>query len=435
MLLLSGALCAGCVVGQEGAGEDTNADSSKLATILDFEFDGEVVIHWYDDPVAAIKTQFLYTVGQLNGDYTVDGVDGEKVVWGDTAVGQLNRLDLSNIQQDVTGEGDIRVTYHARLPVAWGSKWNLPTTYTFKLPKYMSQDGLGQFALRYLGPCTKQDKDPIWPEEMYWFYRPNMPGCELDDADVSTSTATVSVSRANTTANTYPEYHKVWEDGVLKVVVIFSKDKSWATWDDPGISDYEDFVRRAREALQPYSLETEPADLPDQSIPWDVTLRAQWTDGKQIEIVTLLVEEVASAPPSFGERYNSLTPDADLIVYNGHSGLGENVRALASKGQFVSGQYLMLFINSCDSYTWADGTMVATRAPLNPDDPTGTKYLDTIVNVMPAYFGTSFDSTMAIIYALLDDHHPSTYEEIFDGIDPRQVVMVMGDEDNVYDPG
>ena len=32
-------------------------------------------------------------------------------------------------------DGSTRVTYHARLPVAWGSKTRLPTSYDFVLPR------------------------------------------------------------------------------------------------------------------------------------------------------------------------------------------------------------------------------------------------------------------------------------------------------------
>ena len=49
---------------------------------------------------------------------------------------------------------------------------------------------------------------------------------------------------------------------------------------------------------------------------------------------------VAAAGAAFDRRYEELSTSADLIAYNGHAGLGQNVRALAQNlrhGRLVSG--------------------------------------------------------------------------------------------------
>ena len=47
-------------------------------------------------------------------------------------VGRLDDVTLSRIEKTRV-DGKTRIKYHAKLPVAWGSKTNLPTTYKFAL--------------------------------------------------------------------------------------------------------------------------------------------------------------------------------------------------------------------------------------------------------------------------------------------------------------
>src|SRR6187455_2097185 len=73
--------------------------TSASATLLDFEFDGEVLTAG-GDPQQTIKDQMLFTIGQLNGK---------------TGVGRLDKLTLSNIR--TSRQGDLtKITYHAKLP-------------------------------------------------------------------------------------------------------------------------------------------------------------------------------------------------------------------------------------------------------------------------------------------------------------------------------
>ena len=137
---------------------------------------------------------------------------------------------------------------------------------------------------------------------------------------------------------------------------------------------------------------------------------------------------------AFDARYEELSARADLIVYNGHAGLGANVRALASKGRWIAGQYVMVFMNGCDTFAYVDSPLFDAHAAINSDDPTGTKYMDVIVNAMPAFFSSQSGATMAFINGLLSYSFPRTYEEIFSDVHSTQVVMVTGEADNTFVP-
>lgn len=399
------------------------ADASLEATVLDFDFDGEVVaqgVSSYVNSDSIVRDQFLFTIGHLNGN---------------RSVGRLDALTLSNVRTSAVA-GGTRITYHAKFPVAWGSKTGLPTSYTFTLPRNVGFSANKAFTAAYKATCTEVGAHDVDEDSIWYYYRPLRSGCVLAAADVVTAVARVTVSPANTTGK-YPEYDKVWEDGVLRVVSIFGKYQDGATTaSDAGVQAFNTFVAAVRAELAGKNLVTVPTVVPTapgvQSP--DVELTADLGNGRKIQVNALLVDNISTATPAFYARYEALSTRADLIAYNGHAGLGQNVRALAGKGRWTAGQYVIVFMNGCDTFAYVDGSLAQARARLNTDDPTGTKYLDFVVNGMPAFFRSDSAATMAMIRGLLNVASPQTYEQIFKNIDSAQVVLVTGEQDNVFQP-
>lgn len=417
------ASCLAIACGSSGDGTDAAESdfSSNQATLLDFEFDAELVTDYAWNEKQTIQDQLLYTIGHLNTD---------------RSVGRLDNLELSNITK--TAEGDkTRIRYHAKLPVAWASKTNLPATYDFVLPVDVSYEGLRTFTDKHKTSCVDWGAHDVDSGSMWYYYRPRKNGCQLDDAEIVRTTATATPSTLNTTGK-YAEYHKIWEDDALEVIAIFGKYEDGATSGDAGISAYNAFVKSMSTELGRLgTLKTIPENVP--SAPGvgtpDVEFDATLPDGKTVKITALLVDNIASTPRSFDERYEALSPTADLIAYNGHAGLGQNVRALARKGRFVAGKYQVIFMNGCDTFAYVDGSLAQTRAALNPDDPTGTKYMEFVTNAMPSFFSSMSNASTALIKGFLSFDAPKTYDQIFEGIDRSEVVLVTGEEDNEFTPG
>lgn len=393
--------------------------TSAVATLLDAEFSGELVTTSVANLRKQIKTQLLYSVGQLNAE---------------PGVARLERLALSQITTASLGNGLYRVRYRAKLPVAWGHQTALPTSYELVLPKRIDTAGLTTFTSRYQTRCNDGDPNAVNVANFWYHYRPRAFGCALSAADVVRLPATLRISTQNTFA-TYPEYHRIWEDGRLDVLAVFGKYAVGATsTSDAGIAAYNSFLRSVR-ARWPDAVTT-PASLPFNAAPaiTDVTF-SRTVDGETTQITALLVDEVKTAPASFDKRYSELTPGADLIIYNGHAGLGSNVRALAQKGRWFPGKYQIMFFNGCDTFAYVDDTLAQTRAALNPEDPSGTRYLDTISNAMPAYFHDLDPTTIALVTALGNPDQPKSYIRMFQDVDPVQVVVATGEEDNVFHQG
>jgi hypothetical protein len=406
--------------------------TSGEAVLLDFEFDGLVIVDSVggNDPDARrlIEAQLMYTVGQLNGD---------------RAVGRFERLELSDIALLPAPQGRSEVSYHARFPVAWGGT-SIPASYTLIVPAQVAEADQMRFAAQYGTTCADTSAGKVNAGSMFLFYRPQHASCTLAPKDVVRAPATIKPSAENTNGK-YPEYQRIWEDRALKVVAMFSRGQKDPDIVDDGSLAYDEFVRRARE----YLLSVQPNDG-DRAITVSTgraptaNLRATLPDGRSVTIDTMLVGyRLADDGASFDTWYDALTPAADLIVYNGHSGLGDNVRALMEKGTFLPRQYAIWFLNGCDTLAYVDRTLADRRALLNPDDPFGTKYMDTVSNVMGAYFADTPATSMTFIETVVaagagsEQAEPGTaktYPEIFTSIAPEQLVVVTGEEDNEFQP-
>ena len=415
--VLACALSMGGCAGDEIGSDDYDFTSAE-ATLLDFELDGELLTTSGRNPLEKVQAQLLYTVGHFNQEHSVS---------------QLNAVEITNVEASWIGGGLRRIRYHAKLPVAWNDMNGTPAQYTLTLPKRVDAAGQATFQSAYGSTCTDHHGHTLTSANFWYYYRPGEPGCSFEPDDVTVSVATVTKSALNS-VDAYPEYHRIWEDGALDVVAVFGKAQRDATAiDAAGIAAYDDFVAEVRERF-PGAITT-PADLPYEpgNAVRDITFEAK-TEAGRVSIVVLLVDEVKSAPESFDKRFSEATPGADLVLYGGHAGLGSNARALTEKAKWFPGKYQILFLDGCDTLAYETDALVEARAALNPNDPTGTKYLDVMHNAMPAYFHELAPAAMAIIDAALEPDSPKSYETIFEAIDPRQVVVVTGDEDNTFHP-
>jgi hypothetical protein len=437
LLVVLGLLLFGCRTESGGdIGTSRSPFTSQGATLVDFAFDGRIGVGDDDGETIAsannsgllrrlIEAQLMYaTIGQLNGA---------------RSVGRHERLVISNI----VAVSDTEATYHAELPVAWGG--GAPPQqqgYELIMPRKVSTSEQRRFAERYAPACSDPEGgvDIEGAGRLFLFFRPMRAGCALDEADIVRAHATVKPSTENTRGR-YPEYHRVWEDGALHAVAVFGREfeerEAGAEEEDGGKAAYRDFVRDMRQLLHL------PNAALGQQLESSVHLEAELPGRRKVVVDAILiaprvssVDDDAGAP--FDGWYAARTGDADLIVYSGHAGLGENVRALMTKGSFRPKQYAVWLVNGCDTFAYLDRTLVNRRAELNPDDPSGAKYMDTVSNVLGGYFRTGDETARHFLEAMLDAGDPTatprTFEEIFARIDPSQIIVVTGEEDNELHP-
>ncbi len=409
--------------GESVKNEDGKEDSSAVAVFVDATWEGKLVTDFSFDDRSTIQSQLFYTVGQLNGM---------------NSVGRIDKAEVTNIKKSTTTDGRTEVTYTAKLLVAWGNRSDVPQAIELKLPIDVSANGQTAFATKYGHDCVDFAAHDVDSGSMFYYYRPKASGCTIDAADLHTVQATVTPSPVQTTGK-FPEYNKVWEDNRLEVVAIFGKNEDGATTNDVGINAYNKFVNTMKTELTPHSVTTVPATVPSSpgvAAP-DVEFNATMADGRTVKVVALLTDNVRLGlqQPAFRARYEALSQRADYIVYNGHAGLGTNVRALAAAGKWVKGQYVVIQLNGCDTFAYVDDALNRAHMAVNPDDPTGYKYMDLVNNAMPAFFHELTNTTMAMFRGLMAHKEPKTFEQIFKSIDTSQVVLVSGEQDNEFTPG
>src|SRR6185295_9133049 len=106
-----------------------------------------------------------------------------------------------------------------------------------------------------------------------------------------------------------------------------------------------------------------------------------------------------------------------------------------SAGKWVAGQYVVVFMNGCDTFAYIDGSLSSAHKSVNADDSTGWKYIDIVNNGMPAFFASMAGASMAMFRGFLNYNEPMTYEKIFANVDDSQMIMVTGEQDNIFTPG
>ena len=389
--------------------------ASPVADFYYFDFDASVEVPSGAFASHYVESQLLYMVGQLNG-YS--------------SVSDLNGATVNVTASDTLANGNTKLGYRAKVPVAWGHRAGAaPTTFELLLPRSLTFADHEAFTAKYKDNCVDWSAHDVDSGNFFYYYRPNY--CSLDNADIVRATATLSAHPGQTTGK-YPEYDKMWSDGAFRMVAIFGRNEVGTGPSDAGASAYTSFNRKASSYLNSLGTTTvnNAINGTEERTTYQVTIDANHA----ITLDVFLIDGIRSVSSNFSTTYATLTLNADFIAYNGHAGLGANIRALARMGNWKTGQYASMLINGCDTYAYVDSALFDAHAAVNSDDPQGTKYLDLIMNAMPAYFHELADENMVMLKALANYNAPKTYEQILRDFDDIQVALVSGEEDNVYTP-
>jgi hypothetical protein len=419
LFALSSSVFACSTPASDDAAAGNDAITSNDAKILDFTFKGEVIASTGTVARQAVLSQLAYTQGILTT--------------SERGNGHVGHVVLTNVVETATAGGKKKITYTAQLPVAWPKTGNaVPTSYDLPVPKDIT--ALEAFNAKYDGKCGVNE----YGQDVFWHdFNPKAEGCVLADADVTRSRATVKPFAGETTGK-YPEYDQMWKDAELDVVAIFGLI-SGTTDDefDPGVGEYKRFVSGTQGLLTGGAV---TANTKSASVLRDTTITGKVTIGGQqrpVKIDVLLVSELKSVGPDFDTRYDPLSEKADLIMYDGHAGLGKNVNALARKGKVTAGKYQLVLLNGCQTFAYIDTAMNDRRIEANgaATDPAGTKFMDVIGNALPGYTNNLTNMSMSLVRASIkSDTAPKTFNDLLGEMPEEHLVVVFGEEDNRFRP-
>lgn len=414
LILGTAAAAAACGVSSaESADVDEGAFTSNSANVLQLSFKGSVLARTGETPRKAITTQLNYLQGALASDIRGNA--------------QANMPNLSNIEEVEEGDKK-RISYDAKIAVAWPKGLATPETYDVALPLDVS--ALSAFNSKYDGTCGHNE----YGQASFWHdWNPKAAGCTTDEADTFRVRATVA-PHPQETQGKYPEYDKVWEDGSLDIVAVFGIIAS-NTPTDEGARTREQLLdavtSSTRNAVRTEAPETRGI-LKDSTVSGTITIAGQ---ERRVNVTGILVQEVASAGSAFNARYGEATAAADVVIYEGHSGLGKNINALGTNMGATAGKYQFVYLYGCQTLGYLGSDMHNKRVGLNgaEADPEGTKFLDVMATALPAY-GDSGRSTLALYRAMLDPTSPKSFSDLMNSISSRHLTVVFGEHDNTFAP-
>lgn len=250
------------------------------------------------------------------------------------------------------------------------------------------------------------------------------------------ATAQVSPS-VDATHDKYPEYDQVWKDNELDVVVLFALADGGHEYNenDSSVQQLNNFLTEATALVRGTATENKPASagiLRDTTILGKVKVKGEQRTAK---IDILLVPDVANYAQELAPRYDPLSEKADVLMYNGHAGLGTNLGAFSTLGKVAPGKYQLLVLNGCQSFAYVDGTPNKRRIEANgaSNDPKGTRFMDIVANAMPGNSIYMNQISLSVLGSLATDS-PKTYDKMLKDMPAEQLVAVFGEEDNTFKP-
>jgi hypothetical protein len=328
-----------------------------------------------------------------------------------------------------------RVFYSATVPIAWSKRRSVPSTLELILPARADTAGQKAFFDAYSPKCNDRDSfQELTVLNFFYHYRPGASGCALKSAapEESGVVARVPVALRDSGRNTEdksPEYGELWKDGKLVVTTIFGKYEPGATdSSDVGIKAYNAFYSKVRRKFgRPLSVTPEFDGAPGAARP-EIAMTLKTGSGT-IELTMSLVDHLSEVSQDWIRRYQARTQVSDVVIYNGHAGLGGNVRALSRMGKYKKGLYQLFVINGCDTFAYTDDTLFSKHGEVNPGFAP-SKHLDLVTNAMPSYFHRLDDLTIDTLDSLVDQD--DTYRDMLKRYDRAQRALVDGEEDNLW---
>ena len=333
LLTVAALLAAGCGTAEVeidgGAPAPVETDgknfSSDEATLLDFEFDGELV-----------TTSSLGRRRPGRGPAALHDRPPQRRT-GPSAASTRSSSPTSKSEPPAAGQ--TQVTYHAKLPVAWGSKTNLPTSYELQAAarrQLRGPDGVHhevQGDAASTGAPTTSTRAACGTTT-----GPDASGCTLAAADVVTHHRHGDASAPRTRPASTPSTTRSGRTTASRSSPSSASTRTArpppATPASPRTTSSSRAMKsaRSRRAAGHHRPPTVPA-APASRRP---TSRSRRTlaDGKKVEGHRAARRQRRAPPaPTFDARYEALSTSADLIAYNGHAGLGAERPRARPQGQ------------------------------------------------------------------------------------------------------
>jgi hypothetical protein len=371
---------------------------SPGATQAQMTFEGEVLLSQTYEPekdrvARQIENQLAYLFGAMTNNSRVGVPKGQ------------HEYEVLRVNKVSEGLFQISYSYHGVVLIESGSH-----QYSFYLPLnpqtiYTNSLALEGGTMKY--PCGDSQHSE---EEYYWyFFNPTASGCPLKlNADYTLYNA--KIEALPNTQRTYPEYERLIDQNEIRIDILIGMNESNQ---DPNPLKSKDLSAVSFRQIRDHLLQ-----MGYQSKAWGSNEITKVTGhilnyNSYVEELTLagmissLRVRMYFGPSDiyYGETFHHFYKDAlekaSLVIYAGHSGLGDyldigQIHARSGIDFHVpTDRYQIYFFNGCSSYPYYNQEYFSLKK--SPTDPHGTKNLDIITNGLATLFSAVTPSTLTIL--------------------------------------
>lgn len=283
--------------------------------------------------------------------------------------------------------------------------------------------------------------------DFFYFWDIEQVGCPLAGNDSEIVRIQGKLTKYENTRKTYPEYDRLYTKDVLDIRILMGyigdevsltspnyRDDGYISFKDT-ISELEALNFVAVEKRTKFRLTSDGRQISGSNYltVLEKEVRNQLGHSQKVRITVYLGDtDINSRDATFHQILIPAFQEADILVYDGHSGLGANLGFdYLPEFEFdPSGKYQLFFINGCSSYPYFNGQFFRAKQG-------GSKNIDIITSGLSTYTSTSVANTMAFVAPFIAGGLWSyqtllRHMERSNGDAGTYLTGVNGDEDNLF---
>lgn len=427
------------------ASNDKYYGAQSVEAILSFKSKTLMTGDWSASK-SEIKEQIDFQIQHLMGTFQAESFLNEfphPGVLGET-------YKIKNIKKKQTEEG-ILVTYNFEGKVAW-SKKAFKNSVTRKLPIKLPLDPNSIYELGLVNDFNYCTDDHYNSEGDFWyFWDPDKEGCPLTTNSTDVLRIKGQLKKLPSTKSSYPEYDLLYGDNGngknvdIHLYIGYIDEENL----NLRVADKDDHAFLAMEyveeelSLQGYELTQKKDAFREYKTKvgkginfyrlYEKELKSATGKNVNVRVKILLSDtQVNSKDRTFHNHVTRGLEEADIFIYDGHSGLGGNLHLdYLPPVQLKKNKYQIYFFNGCSSYPYFNGMFFRAKG--------GSKYLDIVTSGLPTYSDTAGPNMTSFIDGFTRARAWS-YQTIMRELEQSNahngtyLTGVNGDEDNTFRP-
>jgi hypothetical protein len=415
----------------------------RNATEAELTFDSVVEGPKNADPDELIDSQVQHLMGTFQSASFLDSF-GYPGVLGESYTAKVTKTE------SVSG-GRIRLSYHYEGKVVFHKDaFGGHTERGVSMWMPLSPDQIYDMGMKgQTNVCT--DRHYNTEGDFWYFWDPDQKGCPLAGNDTDVLRLKGHLVRLPNTRTSYPEYSRLYGDNgngqTLKATIFIGYISEIESLKDPNrrddgaktlravereLKDREFTLKEKQDAFREYVNGRVVDGIAFRRV-YEKEITSSLGDPLHVEVELLLSDtDSASKDLTFHRHLLTALEDSDLLMYDGHSGLGGNLDlTMLPKLKFDPQKYQIFFFNGCSSYPYFNANYFRAKG--------GSRNLDIITSGLETYAESAAPNVIAFL-----DHFISgdamSFQKILGDLEESNgdagtyLTGVNGDEDNRWKP-